>query len=63
MGRETNYSKYTIEGMHFKDEFSELGLGVTTVLIIDEFGKDFEGNYSCENGVQSDDMENIVRLS
>ena len=62
IGIETNSSEQAIAGIHFDDEFSDIGLGITTKLIIEDFGSDFEGNYSCENGVQSDDVKNTVML-
>ena len=44
--------------MHFIDKYSSFGLGVTSSLVINSFDKEFEGTYSCRNGISSEDVEN-----
>ena len=50
----------SLAGVHFVDEFSRIGLGITTTMNIDSFDRKYEGNYSCQNGIVSGKVENKV---
>ena len=47
-------------GMTFIDKYSAFGLGVTSTLVIESFDEEFEGVYSCDNGIKSKDIKNRV---
>lgn len=60
IGNQSNSSDATMEGVQFDDQFSRIGLGVTSTLVIENFDKAFEGSYACNNGIESDSVENKV---
>lgn len=51
------------EGYFFHDKFSNIGLGITSTLLVYNFDKQFEGSYSCQNGLQSEEVNHVVSLT